>query len=227
MARGRGIYPSQKEFFRRAYETGVHGWPTEKPAREILGFLRQIRKEGISGRFLDIGCGEGRHLIPFARAGFSCDGLDLEPLALKKAAAYLRKAGVARRVRLRKGDALRLPYPKASFDVILDSGCFHHIRKADQRLFIANVLRVLKAGGTFLLTVFDVDFRHSPDEPRGKRRRWIVHRGHYDRFFTKGDLREIFGREFRILDVKKEARGLDSFWHLWMRARLPGGNVPV
>ncbi|MCZ6690824.1 MAG: class I SAM-dependent methyltransferase [Planctomycetota bacterium] len=221
---GQGIYTTQKEYFRDAYRSGVHGWPTEGPTGAILQFLKKMRREGIEGRFLDIGCGEGRHLIPFARAGFRCEGFDLEPLALERAEGYLRKAGVRRRVNLRKGDALRLPYPESSFDVILDSGCFHHIRISDERRFVRGILKVLKPGGTFLLTVFDVNFRHTPDELVHKRRRWLVHRGHYDRFFTAADIRRVFGKEFVVRELVKEAKGLSHFWHVRMRSRVAGGS---
>lgn len=214
-----GIYGPQKRFFREAYRTGVHGWPTEGPTRQVLEFLGKLKREGVAGRFLDLGCGEGRHLIPFAQAGFRCEGLDLEPLALKKAALHLRKAGVASRVRLRKGDALHLPYGRDSFDVVLDCGCFHHIRKSDEKVFLQNLLRVLKPGGTFILTVFDVHFRHSAEERAHTRRRWIVHRGHYDRFFTGGEIRSVFGREFEIQDLKRSGKGLDKFWHVRMKSR--------
>lgn len=214
-----GIYRDQGRFFRKAYETGEHGWPTEKPTKEILNFLRALRREGVTGRFLDLGCGEGRHLIPFARAGFRCDGLDLEPKALDRARGFLGRAGVLRRVRLRRGDALHLPYPADSFDVVLDCGCFHHIRKSDERLFLRNLLRVLKPGGTFLLTVFDVKFRHSPDEKPHDERRWLVHRGHYDRFFTKGDIRRVFGKEFLLQEMGKTGQGLEHFWNVRMKRR--------
>ena len=45
MAKGKrtsaGIYTAQRAFFRDAYRTGVHGWPTEEPTKAILGFLRR------------------------------------------------------------------------------------------------------------------------------------------------------------------------------------------
>ena len=214
-----GIYRTQRTFFRDAYVSGEHGWPTERPTAAMLRFLRKLKKEGVGGRFLDLGCGEGRHLIPFARAGFRCEGLDLEPLALKRARGFLRGAGVAGKVKLRTGDALKLPYPRDSFDVVLDSGCFHHIRKRDERLFIDNVVRVLRPEGQFLLTVFDVNFRHTPEEKPHTRHKWLVHHGHLDRFFTRADLRVVFGHDFRLLDIEKDAKGLDVFWHVRMKRK--------
>jgi SAM-dependent methyltransferase len=80
------IYAKQKKFFRKAYETGDHGWPVTGPTPDVE---RLVKKLG-SGRgrtALDLGCGEGRHTILLARRGYATTAFDLEPLALEKARA--------------------------------------------------------------------------------------------------------------------------------------------
>src|SRR5436309_1278879 len=46
------------------------------------------------GRLLDLGCGTGRLLVPFARRGFSVVGVDLSEEMLRAAAAKAAAAGV-------------------------------------------------------------------------------------------------------------------------------------
>jgi SAM-dependent methyltransferase len=207
----RAVYRRQARFFRRAYETGVHGWPVEGPTPELRDYLRRIPP----GRALDLGCGEGRHAILMAKMGFRVEAVDLEPLALAKAQAFARRAGVRGRIRFSRGDALGLRFPAASFDVLLDSGCFHHVTKADWPRYVAGVARVLRPGGALLLTVFSTKFRHFPGERRT--RPWLYHRNHYDRFFRRGQIAPIFAPAFALEEIREEHHGLAGFWHCRLR----------
>lgn len=208
----RALYRRQAGFFRRAYETGVHGWPTSGPTPELAGYLRSLAS---SRRALDLGCGEGRHAILMARLGMTVEAVDLEPLALRKARALARRAGVARRIRFSRRDALDLRLPAGRFDIVLDSGCFHHVVKADWSRYVGQVTRVLRPGGSLLLTVFSTKFRHHPGERRT--RPWICHRGHYDRFFRREEIAPIFAPAFSLEGIREEHKGLNGFWHCRLR----------
>ena len=50
--------------------------------------------ESPPGRALDVGCGEGADAIWLARAGWEVTGLDVSEVALERAAAAAREAGV-------------------------------------------------------------------------------------------------------------------------------------
>ncbi|UCG15873.1 MAG: methyltransferase domain-containing protein [Phycisphaerales bacterium] len=54
------------------------------------------------GRVLDLGCGSGRHVVAFARAGFDVTGVDLSPHMIEVASAKLAESNAA--ARLVKGD---------------------------------------------------------------------------------------------------------------------------
>ena len=89
-----------------------------------------------------------------------------------------RLEGVAGRVEVRDGDARRLPFTDASFDVILSCLALHNIRsRAGRQQAVLEIARVLKPGGLVLL----VDLRHTRDYVRvlhgcglGDARRWAV-----------------------------------------------------
>jgi tellurite methyltransferase len=49
---------------------------------------------GFRPRLLDLGCGEGRDIVYFARHGFEAVGLDLSSVGLAKARRYAEEAGV-------------------------------------------------------------------------------------------------------------------------------------
>src|SRR5262245_2057028 len=67
------------------------------------------------GRLLDLGCGTGRFLIPFARRGFTVTGVDLSDEMLRVAAEKATVAGV--QVELRKANLVELDnFAGGSFD---------------------------------------------------------------------------------------------------------------
>ena len=208
------IYAKQRKFFRKAYETGQHGWPETGPTPHVV---RLVKKLG-SGRgktALDLGCGEGRHTILLARRGYDVTALDLEPLALRKAKAFARRAGVA--ARFVAGNALDLRFPAGTFDLVLDYGCFHHVVTRDWTRYRREIARVLKPEGHLVLSVFSTKFKHHPDERRT--RNWLVHRNHYDHFFTPAEIRRAFQPAFDVRVLLEEHEGLNGLYHILFRKR--------
>lgn len=210
----REIYGRQRRFFREAYQTGRHGWPSEEPTAEVGRLVLRLGP-GRGRAALDLGCGEGRHSVLLARRGFEVTGLDLEPRALGLARRRLRKEGLD--ATFVTGDALHLRFPPDAFDLVLDYGCFHHLVTRDWTRYRAGIARVLRPGGRFILSVFSTKFRHHPDERRS--RNWVVHRNHYDHFFTARELREAFSRDFDCETLLEEHEGLSGFYHALFRKR--------
>jgi SAM-dependent methyltransferase len=212
------LYRRQRDYFARAYEVGVPTpWPSEVPTPLLARLARRLARRIRGGRVLDLGCGEGRHTLLFARAGFATVGLDYLGAPLRTVAARARRDRLNGRVSLVVGDALVPPLKPGTFDVLVDYGCFHHVRKSDWPIYLDRVLNLVKPGGYFHLTVFSTKFKHYPGERR--RRNWHVHRNHYDRFFAKRDLPAIFAGRCELLAIEEEHKGLDGFFHVLMRKR--------
>jgi SAM-dependent methyltransferase len=93
--------------------------------------------------FLEIGCGAARWSIALAGKGARAVGLDLSRAQLAHGARLLPRSGA--RVSLVRGDAERLPFRAASFDVVFcDWGAMTF---CDPNLTVPEAARVLRPGG--------------------------------------------------------------------------------
>ncbi|OKP85972.1 hypothetical protein A3844_14540 [Paenibacillus helianthi] len=95
-----------------------------------------------SSRILEIGCGTGRTSCYLAAQGHDVVGIDIRPDMIAKAKKRAEKENVT--LKFLEGDALSLPFPNESFDVILveSVSIFTDTRKAFLEYY-----RVLRSGG--------------------------------------------------------------------------------
>lgn len=98
---------------------------------------------------LDVGCGNGRDLLPLLEAGCICTAIDCSPQMVAEARKRLPPAHAAR-CELLVADAVRLPLADASFDAVFCSEVIEHI--PDWRSAIAEMARVLRPGGKLVIT---------------------------------------------------------------------------
>jgi SAM-dependent methyltransferase len=100
-------------------------------------------------RVLDLGCGPGATALAFAERVASVVAYDLTPAMLEQARHGAAERGLAN-VRFEQGDAARLPFPDASFEVVASRLAAHHV--ADPVAMVREAARVLVPGGVFLLS---------------------------------------------------------------------------
>jgi len=102
-------------------------------------------------RLLDAGCGSGRNLPYFLRAGFDVSAVDAHPDAVdrvRKLAAKLAPGLPASNFRAERIEAMS--FPDASFDAVFSSAVLHFAESpADFRGMLDGMWRVLRPGGFF------------------------------------------------------------------------------
>lgn len=104
------------------------------------------------GRALDLGCGTGTNVIMLAQHGWQVTGVDFVGKAIAIARRKAQQAGV--QVDLRVGDVAQSNGIVASFDLILDIGCFQSLTPASKRDYVRNLTHFLAPGGTYLMYAF-------------------------------------------------------------------------
>ncbi|MFJ2715999.1 class I SAM-dependent methyltransferase [Streptomyces sp. NPDC087437] len=124
----------------------------DKPDENLVEWLER----GLIGgrRALDLGCGPGRNALHLAERGFEVDAVDLSPQAIGWARERARETGAEVRFLCQDafgsaGSPLTGPY-----DLVYDSGCFHHLPPHRRISHLALLDRVLAPGGHLALTCF-------------------------------------------------------------------------
>ena len=156
-------------------------------------------REGLipSGKALDLGCGNGRNAVFMARRAMSVEGVDFSPSAIEWAKSEIARANLS--VRLRCASVFDLALEPGSYDLVYDSGCFHHIPPHRRGHYVGLVAEVLKPGGVFGLVCF------APDGGSGYSDTDV-----YDRAsmggglgYSEARLREIWSESFHIESIRR------------------------
>ncbi|HEV3092348.1 MAG TPA: class I SAM-dependent methyltransferase [Candidatus Cybelea sp.] len=143
---------------------------TTPVAANVVRFAGIARGETV----LDVGTGTGVVAITAARAGARVTAIDLTPVLIEAARENAQIAG-HNDIEFLEGDAEHLPYPDASFEVVLSQ--FGHMFAPRPEVAIAEMRRVLKPGGRLAFATWPPDAligkmlqfvgRNSPPLPPG------------------------------------------------------------
>ena len=117
--------------------------------------LRLLHHEGLfpldEKKILDVGCGNGEHLLRLESWGAqpaNLAGIDLIASRLARAVARFGDPEGPQAPDLRIGDASTLPWPNETFDIVHQATVFTSIMDIEMKRAVAReIVRVLKPGG--------------------------------------------------------------------------------
>jgi ubiquinone/menaquinone biosynthesis C-methylase UbiE len=132
--------------------TGLMGLGVNRSNSRMIIEMAKIK---LGDKVLDVGCGTGSLTLTaktYAGASDSVYGIDASPEMIevaRKKAKRSRSEAV-----FEVGLIEKLPYPEASFDVVISRLVIHHLPDDLKRRGFAEIFRVLKPGGLFFLADF-------------------------------------------------------------------------
>ena len=139
-----------------------YGVEASEPAQAALELLRSVGARDL----LELGSGQGRDALFFAREGLSVTAADFAPVALATVVEKARTAGVMDRIAVIECDVRQpLPFPDQSFDA-----CYAHmlfcmaLSEPQLNALAAEVWRTLRPGG---LCIYTARTSLDPDHGRG------------------------------------------------------------
>jgi ubiquinone/menaquinone biosynthesis C-methylase UbiE len=156
---------------------------------------------------LDLGCGEGRHVISaYLEANVHCVGVDLSLEDLQTTqenfSEFAEPDNVNKSFGLSSANALELPFADNTFDKVICSEVLEHI--PDYAGALREIERVLKPGGLFCASVP----RRWPEKIC-----WALSEGYYQ---TPGGHVRIF--RSRVLRREIETLGFSHYYRHWAHA---------
>lgn len=104
------------------------------------------------GRVLELGCGNGRNATYLASRGCSVDAIDFSAQAIGWARERTSQAGAT--VIFQQCSIFAAQFTPGSYDLVYDSGCFHHIPPHRRDDYTRLVRRAVRPGGSYGLVCF-------------------------------------------------------------------------
>lgn len=211
---------SEKQF-NKYKERGNQNW-REMMSRDPRRFnaYQQARYEWIlkiagevkGRRVLDAGSGGGALSYLLAKEGALVEGVEYDEIAVEYARKNIASADKTGRLRcaFMKGSVYELPFAAGTFDAVVSCEVIEHLKEPERML--AEIARVLKPGGIFVLTT-PYRLTEIPQDEN-----------HVKEYFP-GEIRTMLMKYFKEVEVK-ETHPL--FWRsLYVHSFRWAGNRPL
>ena len=208
-----------------AYERAMGRW-----SRAVAPFFLQWLAPPANARWLDVGCGTGilAHTLLELCSPAAVTGIDSAVAQVEQAS----RGPAAGRASFEVGDARRLPFRDASFDIVTSALVLNFIPERQQAL--AEMRRVARAGGAVAAYVWDFSEELSPSGPlRRAMRRFGAQvpmipgtaESRLDMLralFEEGGLERI---ETRIINVCLAYKDFEDFWEAQTPSYVPTTKI--
>lgn len=133
----------------KEYAKGTPHWAKDKePSEFAKEFAVELEKKEAK-TVLEIGSGNGRDSIFFAKKGFKVSAVDVSPSAVELAKSNMEKTKVD--VNIQEANAESLPFSNSEFDGVFSLSVLH---STNLRSTLPEVYRVLKSKGYAFIYIY-------------------------------------------------------------------------
>lgn len=204
-------------------------WFLEGGRRAAEAIRAALQRQGIEldrlGSILDFGCGCGRVVRRWLSLRTSVHGCDYNPDLIDWCRSHLEFASFE----VNRLDP-PLPYPDAHFDLVYSLSVFTHLPEELQRPWIVELARVLRPGGTLILTTHGAHYRSelsAPESDTFDAGRLVVRHGDEagenicGAYHPEAYIRTQLSRGlFEILEGVPEGAAGNPYQDLWVLGRV-------
>lgn len=153
-----------KAFWNKEYTSPKHLTMSDAPSGDLESFCNWAERNAEwppfpqGGKFLDIGCGNGRNAIYLSEFhGQSGVGIDISGAAIEIARKKAEEKGIKNLKFITQSFDETLPADDGSLDVVIDLMSSMSLLRLDREKLKAEVIRVLKPYGWFYFKTFVLD----------------------------------------------------------------------
>lgn len=154
--------------YEKEYKTDEYYWGTQpnKACYQVLQLMQPNKRL----RLLDIGCGEGKDAVFFARNGYEVTAFDVSDAGIEKTRRLADQIGV--HVNAFKADILDYRLD-AYYDIVYSSGVLHYIKPDFRDEIFENYKQFTSPNGIHVLNVFvEKPFIAPPPEKEPNAYKW-------------------------------------------------------
>jgi len=121
---------------------------------DMIGLIDDLKKKGCKN-ILDIGCGTGRYAFYATSINLNVTAIDNAEESIKICCEKSKNLG-NKNIKFELGDCIILKYPDNCFDAVLCLQVIQHLDFSGVKKAFSETERVLKKGGTLMMTVQSV-----------------------------------------------------------------------
>jgi cyclopropane fatty-acyl-phospholipid synthase-like methyltransferase len=174
-------------------KSGGQWYPAEPMVRLTARFIQ--RRTGIDSydlerpteRVLDVGCGNGNHVLFFAEQGLSATGVDISESAIELGRQRAAETGLD--VDFKIGDAADLSWGSETFDLVVSDGVLDHVSFSEAKSILAEIRRVSTPDAYIFLSLRSTADSECGRGEKVKENTYILKQG-----YEKGMLQHFFDR---------------------------------
>jgi len=125
-----------------------------KPWKYIVEYAQKMQPYSI---IADLGCGNGRHTIPYAQMGHYVIALDISKEMLNMTKSKLLKNKIFCNADIIQASITHLPLRRNIFNLVMCIATLHHIPTRTDRISTLNEMyKILKENGLLLISVWNL-----------------------------------------------------------------------
>jgi len=152
-----------------------------------------------SNYIVDIGCGEGRATIEYAKKVRKCVGIEQSNYLLKKAKSAVSKSGL-NNIIIKSGNILKIKNIKNKFDVVITQRLLINLLSwEEQQECLNNIYNILKPGGKYIMIENTSDSFLAMNEMRNKVGLESIPQHWHNKFFDYDKLMAFMQGKFQLL----------------------------